>query len=148
MAESPAQKGPEQGATPSSQARPDPAFERWRRKAAWTAGYGLSAEDEARRAEMQRLERLDNEWSKCQKWKNDLMRNSPSVSSPSVRRVCILLMCLLACRSRRGIYDQTAGIRFERGYTRSYPMHTVPPEAGWRFQPASRNPSLPGRLYQ
>jgi hypothetical protein len=80
MADSPAQRSPESVPKQETAAQPDPAFERWRRKAAWVVGYGLSPEDEAKRAERKRLERLDNEWSKCQKWKSDLMRNSPSVS--------------------------------------------------------------------
>ena len=88
MAESPAQQSPESGpkreatapAPAPAHVRPDPAFDRWRRKAAWVVGYGLSPEDEARRTEIQRLEQLDKEWSTCQKWKHDLMRNSPSVS--------------------------------------------------------------------
>ena len=79
-----AESAPKQEASASPQAQPDPAFERWRRKAAWVAGYGLSPEDEAKRAEMKRLEHLDKDWAKCQKWKNDLMRNSPSVSCSSV----------------------------------------------------------------
>jgi inner membrane protease ATP23 len=81
MAESrAAEPVPKQDASASPQAQPDAAFDRWRRKAAWVAGYGLSPEDEAKRAETERLERLDREWSKCQKWKTDLMKNSPSVS--------------------------------------------------------------------
>jgi len=150
MADSPAQRSAESVPKQEAAAQPDPAFERWRRKAAWVVGYGLSPEDEAKRTEMKRLEQLDNEWSKCQKWKNDLMRNSPSVSRSSIQRVLQLSEYFLAYRSRCGIYDQAAGIRFWlwRHHTRSHPMRTVPPEARWRLQPATWNPSLSGWLYQ
>lgn len=80
MADTPPQRSPESVPKQEAAAEPDPAFERWRRKAAWVVGYGLAPEDEAKRAGMKRLEQVENEWSKCQKWKNDLMRNSPSVS--------------------------------------------------------------------
>ena len=50
MAVSPADSAPKQEPAPHSQAPPGPAFERWRRKAAWVAGYGLSPADEAHRA--------------------------------------------------------------------------------------------------
>ena len=84
MADTPAPRKPEsapkQETTAAAAAESDPAFERWRRKAAWVVGYGLSPEDEVKRAEIKRLEQVETEWSKCQKWKNDLMRNSPSVS--------------------------------------------------------------------
>ena len=89
--------GPKQETAPPSQAQPDPAFERWRRKAAGAIGYGLSLEDEAKRAERKRLEQLDNEWSKCQKWKNELMRNSPSVSPSFCLTSSRFTDCLLAC---------------------------------------------------
>jgi inner membrane protease ATP23 len=81
MADTPTQRSaPESVPKEEAAAEPDPAFERWRRKAAWVVGYGLSPEDEVKRAEMKRLEQVENEWSKCQKWKIDLMKNSPSVS--------------------------------------------------------------------
>ena len=80
MADTPAPRKPESVPRQETATEPDPAFERWRRKAAWVVGYGLSPENEVKRAEMKRLEQVETEWSKCQKWKNDLMRNSPSVS--------------------------------------------------------------------
>ena len=119
MADTPAQRSTESVPKQETAAEPDPAFERWRRKAAWVVGYGLAPEDEAKRAGMKRLEQVENEWSKCQKWKNDLMRNSPSVSRSFLPN--LVFFCEFSefgfflggpYRSRCGLYDQAAGIRF------------------------------------
>jgi len=121
MTDTPAERSPESDPKQEAVAGPDPAFERWRRKAAWVVGYGLSPEDETKRAEMKRLEQVENEWSKCQKWKNDLMRNSPSISRSSLshmqRVFCKFyfsefLFLGFFYRSRCGVYDQATGFRF------------------------------------
>lgn len=157
MADTPAQRSPESvpkhEAAAEPAAEPDPAFERWRRKAAWVVGYGLSADDETKRAEMKRSERVENEWSKCQKWKNDLMRNSQSVRFSFLTRFFSISFSELPFggfyyRSRCGVYDQATGVRFWRYHPRSHPMHAVPPEVRGRLQSATRDPSLSGWLYQ
>ena len=119
MADTPPQRSPESVPKQEAAAEPDPAFERWRRKAAWVVGYGLAPEDEAKRAGMKRLEQVENEWSKCQKWKNDLMRNSPSVSRSFLPNLVFfgefsefVFFWGGSYRSRCGLYDQAAGIRF------------------------------------
>ncbi|KZO94061.1 mitochondrial inner membrane protease ATP23 [Calocera viscosa TUFC12733] len=74
---------------PSSSALPEPSgsqsaedlgsFERWRRSAAWITGLGLTPEQEAARAKEQVRKNNESQWEQCQKWKTDLMWNSPAI---------------------------------------------------------------------
>ncbi|KZT58320.1 hypothetical protein CALCODRAFT_495047 [Calocera cornea HHB12733] len=55
------------------------SFERWRKSAAWITGLGLSPEEEVVRAQEQERKTNAYQWERCQKWKTDLMWNSPGI---------------------------------------------------------------------
>ncbi|KDQ15572.1 hypothetical protein BOTBODRAFT_31466 [Botryobasidium botryosum FD-172 SS1] len=56
------------------------AFDRWRRSAAWITGVGLSPEDQTARGREKALAAEESQWRRCEKWKADLLRNSPAVT--------------------------------------------------------------------
>ncbi|KAG9006457.1 Mitochondrial inner membrane protease atp23 [Tulasnella sp. 427] len=56
------------------------AFDRWRKSAAWITGVGLTPEETARRKASQAAEAEEAMWVRCEKWKSDLMKNSPAVT--------------------------------------------------------------------
>ncbi|CAG8603284.1 16588_t:CDS:2 [Acaulospora colombiana] len=66
----------------NNKSTPDDAtlFERWRQRAAWITGLGLSPEDVKKRDEIATLRRLESDWKTCEKRKHELLHNSPAVT--------------------------------------------------------------------
>ncbi|KAG8829727.1 Mitochondrial inner membrane protease atp23 [Serendipita sp. 405] len=55
------------------------SFERWRQRAAWVTGLGLSPEDQKKREEFNLLKGMESDWKRCEKWKTEMLHNSPAV---------------------------------------------------------------------
>ncbi|KAK4689003.1 hypothetical protein P7C73_g1106, partial [Tremellales sp. Uapishka_1] len=70
----------ESQAGPSSERdRPTTSFERWRKSLSQFTGLGLSPAETEERERRKGDETLERDWDRCEKWKKDLMSNSPIV---------------------------------------------------------------------
>ncbi|BEI86330.1 hypothetical protein CcaverHIS002_0606170 [Cutaneotrichosporon cavernicola] len=67
---------------PSSAPTPDsvPGFESWRRSLAQFTGMGLSDEERLLRDTEAERQQLEKDWTKCERWKKDLMTKSPIIT--------------------------------------------------------------------
>ncbi|KAG9033063.1 Mitochondrial inner membrane protease atp23 [Tulasnella sp. UAMH 9824] len=65
---------------PDAQDKDLKAFDRWRKSVSWITGVGLTPEDQARRKATKDAEAEEAMWVRCEKWKADLMKNSPAVT--------------------------------------------------------------------
>ncbi|KAG8967325.1 Mitochondrial inner membrane protease atp23 [Tulasnella sp. 419] len=55
------------------------AFERWRQSAAWITGIGLTEEQKLQKSLQKKRDLEEAQWIRCERWKADLMKNSPAV---------------------------------------------------------------------
>lgn len=85
MATSPNEPSPTASTSSTTSPADLSAFESWRSSLAQMTGLGLTADEQAARAERLDRDRLDADWKKCEKWKANLMRTSRWMISLSGR---------------------------------------------------------------
>jgi inner membrane protease ATP23 len=72
----PSRPSPAVASGPSPQSEFNPTLERWRSRFAEVTGLGLSEAQKAERSQREEQAKLERDWEKCQKWKEELMTRS------------------------------------------------------------------------
>ncbi|GFZ49565.1 Mitochondrial inner membrane protease ATP23 [Saitozyma sp. JCM 24511] len=75
----PSRTSPAVASAASPQSEFSPTFERWRSRFAEVTGLGLSEAQKAERTQREEQAKLERDWERCQKWKEELMTRSPMV---------------------------------------------------------------------
>jgi inner membrane protease ATP23 len=79
MNTTPSEPGPSR---PSAPSEPPAGFESWRQSLARFTGLGLTDAEKAARDSESERRRLEKQWDRCERVKEDLMTRSSSLSHP------------------------------------------------------------------